>query len=98
MNLGRVIGSLWATRKDTSLEGHRLLLVQPLSFVGEDSGAPFISLDTVDAGPGDVVLYVTSTEAALPFRPHLTATDATIVGIVDRIDHQARTWQRAQEG
>ncbi|MDX1546146.1 MAG: EutN/CcmL family microcompartment protein [Rhodothermales bacterium] len=99
MNLGRVIGSVWATRKYASLQSRRLLLVQPMTFAGEDTGSPIVSLDTVDAGPGDVVLYATSSEAAIPFRPSvpLTPTDATIVGIAERIDHQGRTWLRGQE-
>ena len=85
MRLGRVIGNVWATRKDASLEGKRMLIVQPLRADGSDAGTPEAALDTVDAGPGDRVLYVTSAEAALPFRPpnDLTATDATIVGVVD---------------
>ncbi|GAB5535005.1 MAG: EutN/CcmL family microcompartment protein [Rubricoccaceae bacterium] len=85
MRLGRVIGSVWATQKDPSIEGKRMLLVQPLRADGSDAGASEAALDTVDAGVGDRVLYVTSAEAALPFRPpnELTATDATIVGIVD---------------
>ena len=88
MNLGRVIGSIWATRKDPSLDGKRMLLVQPLFADGSSRGRPITALDTVDAGPGDRVLYVTSAEAALPFRPpqELTASDATIVGVVDRVD------------
>lgn len=89
MNLGRVIGKLWATCKDGALDGQRLLLVQPLAFTGALRGAPLIALDTVDAGEHDLVLYVTSAEAAIPFRPALTPTDATIVGIVERIDHAA---------
>ena len=85
MRLGRVIGSVWATRKDASLSGRRMLLVQPLRADGSDAGTPEAALDTADAGVGDRVLYVTSAEAALPFRPgnDLTATDATIVGVVD---------------
>lgn len=88
MNLGRVIGSVWATRKDPSLEGKPMLLVQPLRADGTARGRPLAALDTADAGPGDRVLYVTSAEAALPFRPpqELTATDATIVGVVDSVD------------
>lgn len=88
MNFGRVIGSVWATQKDPSLEGKRMLLVQPLRADGTDRGRPLAALDTADAGPGDRVLYVTSAEAALPFRPPqtLTASDATIVGVVDRVD------------
>jgi microcompartment protein CcmK/EutM len=92
MNLGRVIGNIWATRKYPTLEGRRMLLVQPLNFVGEEIGSPLTSLDTVDAGVGDVVIYVTSTEAAIPFHPLLTPTDATIVGVVEHIDHQDRSW------
>ncbi|NNF59231.1 MAG: EutN/CcmL family microcompartment protein [Rhodothermaceae bacterium] len=88
MNLGHVIGSIWATRKDPSIEGKRMLLVQPLFADGSPKGRPLAALDTADAGPGDRVLYVTSAEAALPFRPpqDLTASDATIVGVVDRVD------------
>ncbi len=97
MNLGRVIGNLWATRKYPSLEGRRLLLVQPLTFAGKETGTPIISLDTVDAGEGDVVMYSTASEAAIPFRPGLTPTDATIVGVVERIDHDGRTWLRKGE-
>ena len=62
MNLGHVIGSIWATRKDPSLEGKRMLLVQPLFADGSPRGRPLAALDTADAGPGDRVLYVTSAE------------------------------------
>ena len=88
MRLGRVIGSLWATQKDPSLHGRRMLLVQPLRADGSDTGRPEVALDTCDAGPGDTVMYVTSSEAALPFRPAhaLTATDATVVGVVDSVE------------
>lgn len=87
MRLGRVIGSIWATQKDPSLEGRRMLLVQPLRADGSDAGRPTTALDTCGAGPGETVLYVTSSEAAIPFRPQhdLTATDATIVGVVDAV-------------
>ena len=88
MRLGHVIGSVWATQKDASVHAKRMLLVQPLRADGTPAGAPTAALDTVAAGPGDRVLYVTSAEAAIPFRPanRLTASDATIVGIVDRVD------------
>ena len=87
MRLGRVIGTIWATQKDPSLVGRRMLLVQPLRADGTDAGRPETALDTCDAGPGDRVLYVTSAEAAIPFQPEhaLTASDATIVGVVDSV-------------
>ena len=87
MRLGRVIGAVWATQKHASVHARRMVLVQPLRANGADAGRPTAALDTCDAGPGDVVLYVTSSEAAIPFRPpnDVTATDATVVGVVDAV-------------
>ncbi|GAB5521615.1 MAG: EutN/CcmL family microcompartment protein [Rhodothermales bacterium] len=92
MNLGRVIGSVWATRKDERLEGRRMLVLTPLHFDGTPAGDYLIALDTADAGPGDLVIYASSSEAAIPFKPGLTPTDATIVGIVERVDEGGTTW------
>ncbi len=87
MNLGRVIGTVWATQKDATLAGKRMLLVQPIRADGSDAGRPMATLDTCGAGPGERVLYVTSAEAALPFASEqpLTAADATIIGIVEQV-------------
>ncbi len=93
MNLGRVIGNVWATRKTETLEGKRMLFVQPLSFSGKEVGGKIVALDTVDSGAGDTVIYVSSTEATIPFKPQLIPTDATIVGIVDRVDHVSKSWK-----
>lgn len=94
MKLGKVIGSVWATRKDASLEGKRMLLVQSLTSDNEMTGRPYVALDTVDAGVGDRVLIATASEAAIPFRPGLTPTDATIVGIAERVDR----WKGREDG
>lgn len=97
MNLGKVTGRVWATRKDKSLEGQRMLFVQPHSFSGTPIGGRIVALDTVDAGVGDTVMYVSSTEATIPFKPGLTPTDATIVGVVDRVDHRTGSWTPAPQ-
>jgi bacterial microcompartment shell vertex protein len=97
MNLGRIIGRVWATRKYETLEGHRMLFLQPMTFSRVDVGDPVVALDTVDSGVGDTVMYVSSTEATVPFKPALTPTDATIVGIVDRVDHVTGSWTPSQE-
>ena len=88
MKLARVIGNLWATRKQERLLQRRMLVVQPMTFSGEDVDTPIIALDTMDSGQGDLVIYTTASEAAIPFRPGLTPTDATVVGVVDRVDHE----------
>ena len=56
-------------------------------------GGKIVALDTVDSGAGDTVIYVSSTEATIPFKPQLIPTDATIVGIVDRVDHVSKSWK-----
>ncbi len=92
MNLGKIIGSVWATQKVESLNQKRLLFVQPMAFNGTDVGDPIVALDTVDSGVGDTIIYVSSTEATVPFKPLLIPTDATIVGVIDRVDHRGGSW------
>ena len=93
MNLGRVVGNVWATRKSASLVGKRMLFVQPMSFSGKEVGGKIVALDTVDSGIGDTVMYVSSSEATIPFKPTPIPADATIVGIVDQIDHVSGSWK-----
>ncbi len=57
MKIGRVIGSVVATQKVDSLEGIKLLLVQPLDENLKEVGSPLVACDTVQAGYGDVVFY-----------------------------------------
>jgi len=75
-----------------------MLFVQPYSFSGSPIGGRIVALDTVDAGVGDTVMYVSSTEATVPFKPKLTPTDATIVGVVDRVDHRTGSWTPSPQG
>ncbi|HHJ53471.1 MAG TPA: ethanolamine utilization protein EutN [Caldithrix abyssi] len=86
MNLARVIGTIWATRKDENLEGLKMQLLQPVDEHGRDDGQPFVAVDTVGAGQGELVYYVTAYEAVIPLEKKPALADATIVGIVDRIE------------
>jgi len=56
MNLGRVIGQATSTVKHPTLDGWRLLVVQPLNSVGVESGDPVLSIDDLGAGRGDMVM------------------------------------------
>lgn len=96
MYLGRVIGTVWATRRHQALEGGRMVLVQPLDDTKEPVGQPLAALDTVGSGAGEIVLYVTAYEAAMPWlesHPGLevAGVDASVIGIVDRVDAGAST-------
>lgn len=94
MNLARVIGTLWATRKYPEAEGATLQILQPLTGALEPLGRPIVAADTVGAGPGETVLYVTAYEAVIPFVTRrgakglgtLVPIDASIVAIVERVD------------
>ena len=86
MNLGKITGRVLATIKSDGLQSQKLLFIQPLSFSKLPVGDPIVALDTVDSGVGDMVIYVSSYEATIPFQPDVVPTDATIVGVIDRVD------------
>ena len=86
MHIGRVIGTVVATQKVAPLEGAKLLVVQPLTPQGEASGRPLVAIDTVRAGPGDLVYFVRGREAAHTREEKFNPADAAIMGIVDRVD------------
>jgi ethanolamine utilization protein EutN len=83
--LGRVIGCVWATAKNPSLEGLRFLLVQPLTPELKNTGKRLVCADSTGAGAGELVYWVRGREASMPFLPRQVPADATIVGIVDEV-------------
>lgn len=86
MYLGKVIGTIWATRKYETITGYKMQFVQPLNAELEKTGDPLIALDTVGAGPGEIIYYVTASEAVIPLDVDMAPVDASIVGIVDSIN------------
>ena len=85
MLLGRVVGCVWATVKDSHLEGQRLLVVQPLTPELKPTGKRLVCADWTGAGAGELVYWARSKEATYPFLPAEVPVDSTIVGIVDSI-------------
>jgi ethanolamine utilization protein EutN len=86
MQLARVIGDVVVTRKDESLVGFKLLVLQPLTARRENAGRTLVAVDAVGAGVGEEVFFVRGREAAFPFHPVEPPVDASIVGIVDHWD------------
>lgn len=86
MKIGRVIGSVVSTQKVNSLEGVKLLLVQPLDEHLREIGSPLVACDTVQAGPGDLVFFEGGREAALALTNWFNPSDCTIMGIIDRVN------------
>lgn len=86
MYLGEVIGTVIATRKDQSLVGISLLVVQPLDELGKACGTPLVAADTVSAGRGERVFLVGGREASQALPKSYGPVDAAIVGIVDHVE------------
>jgi microcompartment protein CcmK/EutM len=87
MKLARVVGHAVATRKHPCYRGHKVLIVQPVDERGADAGAAILSCDTVNAGPGDLVLVEQEGNCAR----ELLGTRAdpfhsVVVGVVDRVE------------
>ena len=84
MQLGRVIGTVVATVKYEGLEGIKFLIVQPLDRHQEPEGRPVVAADGVHmAGPGELIYFVGSREAAQALPEVFVPVDHAIVGIVD---------------
>jgi microcompartment protein CcmK/EutM len=83
MQIARVIGDVVVTRKEASLVGLKLLVLQPLTPEREPAGRTLVAVDAVGAGVGEEVFFVRGKEAAFPFYPVEPPVDAGIVGIID---------------
>ncbi len=86
MLLGRVIGTVVPALTVNELSSTPLLWVQPLDREGKDEGEPLICADgTRMAGPGQMIYWVASREAALALEPSFVPVDDAIVGLVDDV-------------
>ena len=90
MILGRIVGTVVATRKDPRLEGKKLLVVKLVSPEGADESGYLIAVDTVDAGFRETVLVVSGSSARLAAECKDRPVDAAIIGIVDTVDLDAQ--------
>ena len=83
MIIAKVIGNIWATRKEKTLVGCKLMIVQPVEVTGEPIGKSFVAVDSVDAGIGDMVLVATGSSARKALGHEESPIDASIVAIID---------------
>ena len=93
--LARVVGRVVATIKQDTLAAVTLQWIQPVSSSGADAGKPLIAIDRIGVGPGEIVYYITSREAALTLENTFAAVDAGIVGKVDWVDVRGTQTLRA---
>jgi len=88
MNLGRVVGTVVASRKDPKLEGLKLLIVQATDLTGSASASAsrVVAVDAVGAGVGEVVLYASGSSARQTDVTQNRPVDTVIMAIVDEVE------------
>ena len=96
MYAGIIVGRVWATVKTPSLEGLKLLLVQPTTWDKKPTGDPVVMADCVGAGAGEFIFYVKAREAAVAFGgkslEDTPPVDGAVLGIIDGV--QICLWQK----
>ena len=92
MQLGRVCGQVISTSKVKNLHGFTILVIQPISLeTFEDCGEPFVSLDVIGAGEGEVVMVVGGSSARQTPKTDGKPTDSTVVAIIDSVSIGGKT-------
>ena len=86
MMLARVVGKVWATAKNDTLDGKKMLVIQPLDPHLKPVGKRHIALDAVGAGSGELVYWCRGKESSFPWLPEEVPADCAIVGIVDEVN------------
>lgn len=86
MLMGKVVGSVWATRKEGRITGLKLLIVQPLDHKREPYGNIIIAGDQIGAGVGELVVVVEGSSARTAILEQELPVDAVVIGIIDNIE------------
>ena len=85
MIICKVIGHVWATKKEEGLTGFKLMVVEETE-TAKENGNVFVAADVVCAGIGDQVLVVTGSTARKAVGSDTCPIDAPIVGIIDSLE------------
>lgn len=102
MLLGRVIGTVWATRKDEKLEGFKMLIVRAVDLDLKPLSTFVVAVDTVQAGLGELVLVTQGSSARQTKETNNKPVDAVVIAIVENFDFSSmekleREFQQRQE-
>jgi ethanolamine utilization protein EutN len=86
MKIALVIGSTISTIKDQAISGRKLLIVRDADTEGTEKGEPYVAVDTVSAGTGDLVLVTDGSSARYTSQTSGAPVDAVIVGVIDSLE------------
>jgi microcompartment protein CcmK/EutM len=88
MFLGKVVGTVWSTKKTPDLEGVKFLIVHPIDLDKEPTKNIVVVADRLGAGVGEVVLCAYGKAARSAIGNQEMSIEAAVVGIIDRVDLQ----------
>lgn len=83
MRLGKVIGNVWATRKEEGLQGVKLLIIQPEDAYGNPVRTHFVAADRLGAGIGDQVIVTSGGSTRYIDKDNPIPIDSVVIGIID---------------
>ena len=86
MLICEVIGHVWATKKEASLSGLKMMVVREMTPDYHPTERTFVAADVVGAGIGEWVLTVSGSTARRAFGNEEVSADAAIVGIIDKVE------------
>ena len=86
MQIARVIGTTVSTIKNEKLVGRKLLILRPTDETGEPSGKPFVAIDTVNAGVGELVLTASGSSARQTTITKDCPVDTVIMAVIDSLE------------
>ena len=86
MTLGKVVGTVWATKKDEKLIGMKLLIVRHVELDYAEKSSFVVAVDSVGAGVGEIVLVTSGSSARQSELTKDKPVDAVISAIVDKLD------------
>ncbi|MEK7775698.1 MAG: EutN/CcmL family microcompartment protein [Candidatus Zixiibacteriota bacterium] len=86
MFIGRVVGSLWATRKTTNTQGLKFLIIQPYNLKKAPNTDTIVAADILGAGEGELVMVAYGRAARLAIGNENVSIEAAVTGIIDEYD------------
>jgi microcompartment protein CcmK/EutM len=95
--LGKVIGTVWSTKKDENLVGAKFLIVKQLDLNMKEKENFVVAVDSVGAGEGEVVLVATGSSSRQTEFTKNKPVDAVIMAIVDKLDISLKEYISKQE-
>jgi len=86
MHIAKVIGTTISTIKDEKVRGSKLLILRQTNETGEFVGKPYVAVDLVDAGVGELVLSGHGSSARQTDQTRDCPVDAVVIAVIDHLE------------